>query len=94
MHRAVAAERERLLGSNHPDTLTSRYEVGFALSRTGRAADALVEFTQVAQAGERVLGADHPHVLAARQETAYTLGQLGQPSHGHPYVMGTDGLEA
>ncbi|CAM5243940.1 tRNA A-37 threonylcarbamoyl transferase component Bud32/tetratricopeptide (TPR) repeat protein OS=Streptomyces violarus OX=67380 GN=FHS41_005478 PE=4 SV=1 [Streptomyces violarus] len=40
VHRAVAAEREHLLGPDHPDTLASRYEVAFTLSRTGRAPDA------------------------------------------------------
>ncbi len=38
VHRAVAAEREHALGPDHPDTLASRYEVGFTLSRTGRSA--------------------------------------------------------
>ncbi|MBQ1088963.1 serine/threonine-protein kinase [Streptomyces sp. B93] len=83
MHRAVAAERERLLGADHPDTLASRYEVAFTLSRTGHPADALREYTHVAQVRARVLGADHPDTLAARQETAYALGQLGRPLEAH-----------
>ncbi|MFJ4468281.1 tetratricopeptide repeat protein [Streptomyces sp. NPDC089424] len=83
VHRAVAAEREHLLGADHPDTLASRYEVAFTLSRTGRAADALREYTHVARARERLLGADHPDTLAARQETAYVLGQLGRPLEAH-----------
>lgn len=59
------------LGSSartHPDTLVSRYEVGFALSRTGRTADALREYTYVARAREQVLGPEHPDTLAAGQE--------------------------
>ncbi|WP_409474172.1 tetratricopeptide repeat protein [Streptomyces sp. HC307] len=83
VHRAVAAEREHLLGPDHPDTLASRYEIAFTLSRTGRAADALREYTHVARARERVLGADHADTLAARQETAYVLGQLGRPFDAH-----------
>ncbi|MFE0514285.1 tetratricopeptide repeat protein [Streptomyces sp. NPDC058964] len=83
VHRAVAAERSRLLGPDHPDTLASRYEIAFTLSRTGRAADALREYTEVARARERVLGADHPDTLAARQETAYVLGQLGRHFDAH-----------
>ena len=50
VHRAVAAEREHLLGPDHPDTLASRYEVAFTLSRTGRAAEALQEYKHVAAA--------------------------------------------
>ncbi|POX53151.1 serine/threonine protein kinase, partial [Streptomyces sp. Ru71] len=40
-HLALAGEREMLLGADHPDTLASRYEYAFTLSRTGRAAEAL-----------------------------------------------------
>ncbi|WP_210578347.1 serine/threonine-protein kinase [Streptomyces sp. GESEQ-4] len=83
VHRAVAAEREHLLGPDHPDTLASRYEVAFTLSRTGRAADALREYKHVAAARTRVLGADHPDSLAARQEMAYVLGQLGRHFDAH-----------
>ncbi|MFB9463962.1 serine/threonine-protein kinase [Streptomyces cinereospinus] len=83
VHRAVAADREQLLGPDHPDTLASRYEAAFALSRTGRAADALRAYTHVARVRERVLGAEHPDTLAARQETAYVLGQLGRTAEAH-----------
>lgn len=83
VHRAVAAEREHLLGPDHPDTLASRYEVAFTLSRTGRAADALREYKHVAATRTRALGADHPDTLAARQEMAYVLGQLGRHFDAH-----------
>ncbi|WP_328315956.1 serine/threonine-protein kinase [Streptomyces sp. NBC_00388] len=83
VHRAVAAEREYVLGPGHPATLASRCEVGFTLLRTGRAGDALREFSRVADGRERALGADHPETLAARQETAYVLGQLGRHFEAH-----------
>ncbi|MFJ8846503.1 tetratricopeptide repeat protein [Streptomyces cyaneofuscatus] len=83
VHRAVAAQRESVLGPDHPDTLASRHEVGLTLSRTGRAADALREFGQVAAGRERTLGPDHPQTLAARQETAHVLGQLGRHFESH-----------
>ncbi|WP_367325343.1 tetratricopeptide repeat protein [Streptomyces sp. HUAS ZL42] len=83
VHRAVAAEREHLLGPDHPDTLASRYEVAFSLSRTGRAADALREYKHVAAARIRVLGPDHPDTLSTRQEMAYVLGQLGRHIDAH-----------
>ncbi|MGV9452549.1 tetratricopeptide repeat protein [Streptomyces sp. NPDC003635] len=83
VHRAVAAEREHLLGPEHPDTLASRFEVAFTLSRTGRAADALREYKHVARARSLALGPDHPETLAARQEMAYVLGQLGRHFDAH-----------
>ncbi|WP_309058567.1 serine/threonine-protein kinase [Streptomyces sp.] len=87
VHRAVAAEREHLLGPDHPDTLASRYEVAFTLSRTGRAADALRVYKQVAEARIRTLGADHPDTLAARQEMAYVLAQSGRPFDAHQVYL-------
>ncbi|MEW1998852.1 tetratricopeptide repeat protein [Streptomyces coelicoflavus] len=83
VHRAVAAERERLLGPDHPDTLASRYEAAFVLGRTGRAADALRAYKGVAEARIRTLGADHADTLAVRQEMAYTLGRLGRYTDAH-----------
>ncbi|MET9972995.1 tetratricopeptide repeat protein, partial [Streptomyces sp. NPDC006356] len=83
VHRAVAAEREHLLGPDHPDTLASRYELAFTLSRTGRAADALREYKHVARSRSLSLGPDHPDTLAARQEMAYVLGQLGRHFDAH-----------
>ncbi|MFE1263244.1 tetratricopeptide repeat protein [Streptomyces albogriseolus] len=83
LHGAIAAERERLLGPEHPDTLASRYEAAFTLSRTGRPADALRAYKNVAEARIRVLGPDHPDTLAARQEMGYVLAQLGRPADAH-----------
>ncbi|MFE6775853.1 tetratricopeptide repeat protein [Streptomyces sp. NPDC057702] len=88
VHRAVAAERERALGPDHPDTLASRYEIAFTLGRLGHAAEALREYGRVAEGRERVLGPDHPDTLAARQESAYVLSQLGRHEEAHAvYVL-------
>ncbi|GAA3990646.1 serine/threonine-protein kinase [Streptomyces marokkonensis] len=83
VHRAVADERESLLGADHSDTLSSRYEAAFTLSRTGHAADALRAYKRVAEARIRVLGTDHADTLAVRQEMAYALGRLGRHADAH-----------
>ncbi|MFE0576948.1 tetratricopeptide repeat protein [Streptomyces albogriseolus] len=83
LHGEIAAERERLLGPEHPDTLASRYEAAFTLGRTGRPADALRAYKHVAEARIRVLGPDHPDTLAARQEMGYVLARLGRPADAH-----------
>ncbi len=82
-HRAVAADRERLLGADHPDTLASRYEAAFALGRTGHPGEALRAYKGVAETRIRALGADHPDTLAVRQEMAYCLGRLGRYADAH-----------
>ncbi|MDT0343804.1 serine/threonine-protein kinase [Streptomyces litchfieldiae] len=80
VHRAVAAERERALGEDHPDTLDSRYETAYALGRLGRWEEALEGHRRVAEARAGVLGADHPATLDARYETGISLGRLGRPA--------------
>ncbi|GAA2433919.1 protein kinase domain-containing protein [Streptomyces macrosporus] len=75
-HRAVAAERERVLGADHPDTLASRHEVAHALGHLGRWEEALAEARAVADERERALGPEHPDTLASRRETALALGRL------------------
>ncbi|RBM24063.1 serine/threonine-protein kinase [Streptomyces sp. PT12] len=80
VHRAVAAERERALGGDHPDTLNSRYETAYALGRLGRWREALEGHRHVAETCARILGPDHPVTLDARYETGIALGRLGRPA--------------
>ncbi|WEO99189.1 serine/threonine-protein kinase [Streptomyces sp. FXJ1.172] len=70
-------------GPEHPETLAGRYEAAFSLVRTGRVAEALAAYTDIAETRARVLGTDHPDTLAARQETAYALGRLGRHFEAH-----------
>jgi tetratricopeptide repeat protein len=64
---AVLADRERVLGGSHPDTLITRHNLAFAYEAAGQLAKA-IEYYQVALAGmERVLGAGHPHTVTARK---------------------------
>ncbi|MDT0542745.1 serine/threonine-protein kinase [Streptomyces lonegramiae] len=77
-HREVAAERERVLGPDHPDTLVTRYEVAYALGRLGRWSEALHIYREVADARGRTLGREHPDALAARYEVGISLGRLGR----------------
>ncbi|MGW5937029.1 protein kinase domain-containing protein [Streptomyces celluloflavus] len=83
VHRAVAAERARLLGPDHPDTLTSHFEEARALDRSGHPAAALAGYERVAAARTRSLGADHPDTLTARLETGHALGRLGRHFEAH-----------
>ncbi len=77
-HRVLAAERERLLGPDHPDTLTSRLEGGHAASRLGRSFEAHQIYAEVLAGRERALGPDHPDSLSCRHQVALNLGRLGR----------------
>ncbi|QKV68040.1 protein kinase [Streptomyces harbinensis] len=69
-HRALAAERERVLGAGHPDTLASQYELAHALRRLARWDRALAAYRPVAAAGG-------PLALDARFGMGVCLGRLG-----------------
>ncbi|MDT0316803.1 serine/threonine-protein kinase [Streptomyces millisiae] len=84
VHRAVAAERARALGDEHPDTLASRYETAYALFRLGRYDEALAGHSAVAAARALALGPDHPDTLDARFEIGVVLGRLGRPGEAVP----------
>ncbi|MGA5564392.1 tetratricopeptide repeat protein [Streptomyces platensis] len=77
-HRALAAARERILGADHPDTLTSRLEAGHALGRLGRHFEAHQIYAEVLAGRERALGPDHPDALSCRHHVARNLGRLGR----------------
>ncbi len=60
LHERTLADRERMLGPDHPDTLTSRGDLAVAYQDAGRAAEAIPLHEQTLAACERVLGLDHP----------------------------------
>jgi tetratricopeptide (TPR) repeat protein len=67
--RAVAL-REANLGPDHPDTLTSRYNLGNAYWLGGRASDSIPLLKQTLQQQEAKFGADHPDSLRTRHSLA------------------------
>jgi hypothetical protein len=64
--RQVLDARQRVLGPDHPDTLTTRHEIARMLADEGKPAEAEAEFRQVFDVRLRVLGPDHPATLATR----------------------------
>ncbi|MFI1177525.1 tetratricopeptide repeat protein [Streptomyces melanogenes] len=77
-YRELLADYERLLGLDHPDTLSAR--VGVLFCRTDKAgnwADALAEASQLLADHERILGLDHAATLNVRNVIAHFQGQAG-----------------
>src|SRR5438445_628881 len=62
----VLTDRVRVLGADHPRTLTSRHSLARAYETAGRVAEAIDLYEQVLTDRVRVLGADHPHSLTSR----------------------------
>jgi hypothetical protein len=68
--REVLADRRRLLGEDHPDTLTSRATLARLTARQDRRAEAEALYRQVTADRTRVLGPGHPATAAVRAELA------------------------
>jgi tetratricopeptide (TPR) repeat protein len=66
--------RRRVLGSDHPDTLTSIYSLGGLYQTQGKYDAAEPLYEQCLNARRRVLGSDHPNTLTS----IYSLGGLYQ----------------
>ena len=56
----LLADRERVLGPDHPDTLHSRNNLAAAYRAAGRAAEAIPLYERTLADRERVQGPDHP----------------------------------
>ena len=71
--------RERVLGPEHPDTLTARANLASWTGQAGDPAAARDQYAELLPVFERVLGPDHPHTLAARSLANWT-GEAGDPA--------------
>ncbi|WP_404797476.1 tetratricopeptide repeat protein [Streptomyces pristinaespiralis] len=73
------ATLERLLGPDHPTTLSTRHRLALAYSRAGDRGKAIPVYEQTVAAMERVLGADHPSTLTARLHLNTAYGNAHEP---------------
>ena len=70
MHERTLADKERVLGADHPDTLTTRNNLALTYREAGRTAQAIRMHERTLADRERVLGPDHPHTLQSRNNLA------------------------
>jgi hypothetical protein len=79
LYRQVLQTQERVLGSDYPRTLATRYEIARMVAKRGDAAEAERLFRDVLQTQERVLGSDHANTRitadALRALTTSTEGR-------------------
>ena len=74
----LAADCERLLGADHPDTLTARTNLAYAYQAAGRTAEAIALYERTLADRERLLGADHPSTLMSRNNLAHAYQAAGR----------------
>jgi tetratricopeptide (TPR) repeat protein len=76
--QAILERAERVLGSDHPDTLTSRQHLAGAYYNTGRVGEAMAILEQLLTNTERILGTEHRTTLTTRGELARTYRADGR----------------
>ncbi|MEV5823030.1 tetratricopeptide repeat protein, partial [Micromonospora haikouensis] len=68
---AVLRVQERVLGAEHPNTLTTRRSLAVWTGNAGDAVAARDQLAAVLRVQERVLGAEHPNTLTTRHGLAW-----------------------
>ena len=74
----LVADQERVLGPDHPDTLTARNNLAVAYQDAGRLDEAAVLHEQALAARGRIQGADHPDTLQSRDNLALAYRAAGR----------------
>ena len=77
-YEQMLAEREWVLGPDHPYTLTARNNLAGAYKSAGRFGEAIELYEQVLAERERVLGADHLDTLTVRNNLAGAYKSAGR----------------
>jgi hypothetical protein len=92
LERAIAG-LERVLGGEHPDTLTARANLAGTLYALGELEAASRVLGQVASARSEVLGPAHPLTLSARTNLVLALWHLGRRNEARAVLQQVfDGL--
>ena len=74
----LAADCERLLGADHPDTLSAYTNLAYAYQAAGRTSEAIPLYERTLADRERLLGADHPNTLISRNNLAAAYRDAGR----------------
>src|SRR5579862_9220827 len=69
-YERVLADRERIRGPDHPETIAARANLAFAYRSAGRLREAVPAYERTVADRERVQGRDHPDTLTARANLA------------------------
>ncbi|MFJ8570398.1 tetratricopeptide repeat protein, partial [Streptomyces sp. NPDC093514] len=73
----LLADMVRVLGPDHPNTLTTRNNLAYWRGMAGDAAGAAEAYAELLADMVRVLGPDHPNTLTTRNNLAYWREGVG-----------------
>ncbi|WP_326824620.1 tetratricopeptide repeat protein [Streptosporangium sp. NBC_01756] len=85
----ILADRTRVLGADHPDTLGSRNNLASVYESAGDLGRAIPLYKQNLADSIRVLGADHPNTLSSRNNLAYLYHVAGDLKRAIPLYKQT-----
>ena len=91
--RTVIKLVEKVLGTEHPETLSVRSELAAMLGDQGKYAEAESEDRTVIKLQEKVLGPEHPQTLASRGTLAFALYGHGKYAEAEAEVRTAIKLE-
>ncbi|MEU7075802.1 tetratricopeptide repeat protein, partial [Streptomyces narbonensis] len=78
------ADRVRVLGGDHPDTLLSRNNLAYVYGSAGDLGRAIPLFGQALTDSLRVLGEDHPLTETVRNNLAFAVAEHDGDKPGCP----------
>ena len=78
LYEQVLTDSIRILGEDHPDTLTSRNKLAYVYHAAGRLNEAITLYEQVLTDSIRILGEDHPDTLTSRDNLAGAYRAAGR----------------
>lgn len=84
---AAMAQRQQVLGTDHPDTLISIGNLALTYHQQGRLSEAEQLEVQVMESSQRVLGNDHPDTLLSIANLAATYHQQGHLSEAEELAI-------
>ena len=90
--KPLVADSQRVLGPDHPDTLTAQNNLAVAYQQADRAAEAIPLFERTLEALQRRLGPEHPDAVTARNNLAVAYREAGRAAEAIPLLERT--LEA
>ena len=78
LNQQVLPDSIRVLGEDHPNTVTSRNNLAYAYESAGRLTEAITLYEQVLTDRIRILGEDHPNTLTSRNNLAGAYESAGR----------------
>jgi tetratricopeptide (TPR) repeat protein/tRNA A-37 threonylcarbamoyl transferase component Bud32 len=79
--------RRRLLGDEHPDTISSISNMGYLLASQGKLAEAEPYCREALEKSRRVLGEEHPDTLGSINNMGFLLQAQGKLELAYPYYL-------